>query len=330
MNKLLILALLAICTCTEDKFFFMKFQQYVTKFNKNYRTIQEFMMRFKIFKDNVQNLKSYKTWKTGVTRFSDMTPQEFRKTYLNLDFTALATLNLHPAVVEKVNPAPESFNWMDQKVLGEVKDQSACGSCWAFSAIANIEGQAFLQKKMTVRLSEQQMVDCDTYDSGCNGGLQERTFEWIKEHQGLMLEKDYPYRARKQSCKSDQSKFVEGLELTGYKKLGNCAETWCDVDEVEIRDFLLKTGPLAIALNADLLQLYSEGIIDADEWECDPDGMNHAVTLVGYGHDADEDLDFWIVRNSWGDYWGEDGYFRMARGKGTCGINRYIMTALLK
>ncbi len=292
--------------------------------------MQEFFARFRIFRNSLTKLRKHGHYKTGITKFSDMTKQEFRKTYLNLDFNALATLNANPITVKPSNDEPEEFNWMDQGVLGDVKDQSSCGSCWAFSATGNLEGQMKLLKKQTVRLSEQMLVDCDDIDSGCDGGLQENAFNWLKENGGIMSEDDYPYVARKRACKSDPSKYVKGLKVTGYKKLGNCQEQWCPVDEKEIKTFLLKTGPLAIALNGDSLQWYTEGIIDDDEWDCDPEGMNHAVVLVGYGHDKEEDLDFWIVRNSWGSNWGEEGYFRMARGKGTCGINQYIMNGLIE
>ena len=91
---------------------------------------------------------------------------------------------------------------------------------------------------------------------------------------------------------------------------------------------LLKTGPLAIALNANKLQTYSSGIMDYNESECHHWGLNHAVVLVGYG--IEEEKPFWIVRNSWGKNWGEDGYPRTARGKGVCGINNYITSAVLE
>jgi len=94
-----------------------------------------------------------------------------------------------------------------------------------------------------------------------------------------------------------------------------------------MKEFLYTNGPLAIAINADPFQYYIGGIIDEDEWSCDPEGLNHGVVLVGYG--SEDGLDYWIIRNSWGDYWGEDGYVRVARGKGTCGVNTYVTTAVL-
>ncbi len=155
----------------------------------------------------------------------------------------------------------------------------------------------------------------------------EHTYKWLENH-GIMREEDYPYTGRKGQCKDDPSKYY--AKVISWKKLGNCWSTWCPVDEREVRDFLLETGPLAIAMNANTLQMYRGGIVDDDTRRCNPSGMNHAVLLTGYGHDETVDLDFWIVKNSWGKTWGENGVFKSARGKGTCGINQYITTTYIE
>ena len=173
--------------------------------------------------------------------------------------------------------------------------------------------------------SEQMIIDCDTSDSGCNGGLMQYTFTWLKSN-GIMLEEDYPYTGVKGKCKSDKSKYID-MKVTGYKKLGSSSSTWSCVDEDEIKEFLYETGPLSIALNAELLQNYSSGIIDVPSSQCPSSGINHAVLLVGYGYDSTVGLNYWLVKNSWGKDWGESGYFRIRRGSGACGINCYITTA---
>lgn len=328
MNKILIVALIALVACGDEEMF-KKFQQFVSKYNKKYSSIEEYMARYQVFAHYVsQPPKNGLSYETGITKFADMTVQEFRKTYLNLDVTALSRMNFKPANFVSNGKAPDELNFIEQGYLQGVKDQGSCGSCYAFSAIANLEGLYYTKYGKNKEFSEQMIVDCDTLDAGCNGGLMELTFEWIQENGGIESMADYPYVGRKKSCSQDKSKIDKDLVVTGWEKLGDPDETWSPVDEDEIKEYLYAKGPLAIALNADPLQYYSSGIIDLSTRECDPDGMNHAVTLVGYG--TSNGTPYWLVRNSWGKSWGEKGYFRMYRGKGVCGINQYITTATVQ
>ena len=335
MNKFVLgLYFIALVACSVDNevFAFQQFQKFVKKYQKKYTSIEEYMARFQVFQMNLveafQLTRDRKPYSTGVTKFSDLTKQEFAKIYLNLDVNALAFVNLSPVTVEISNAAPDAFDWRDKNVVAQVKDQGSCGSCWAFSTVGNLEGLYALTKGKVVEFSEQYLVDCDTSDSGCNGGLMERTFTWLKSAGGFMKETDYPYTGVKGTCKKDASKFVD-CKVTGYKKLGSSSSTWSPVDEDEVKEFLWATGPLAIALNATPLQTYTGGVLDLNSSKCSTSGINHAVTLVGYGYDKSTGLDYWLVKNSWGKSWGESGYFRISRGKGTCGINQYITTALV-
>ena len=331
MNKFILLLLLALVSCEVDieAEIFKTFQRFIKKYNKKYSSMTEFLARYNAFRLNIVKLTENgpETFKTGVTKFSDLTPQEFAKTYLNLNFDAYAFMNFKPVHAKVTNDvAPDAFDWRDKGVVSPVKDQGSCGSCWSFATVANLEG-LYAQKKGVIKtFSEQFLVDCDTEDSGCNGGLMELAFEWLKQNGGFMYEEDYPYANKKGTCKQDSSKFVD-MKVTGYVKLGDTGETFAPVDEGEMKEFLYQTGPLAIALNANTLQFYSGGIVDSASWICSTSGINHAVTLVGYGTDS---KDYWIVKNSWGKNWGENGYFRIARGKSTCGINYYITTATVE
>ena len=329
MNKFLFVFLFALVACDMDvdTLLFQQFQRFVNKFHKKYSSVNEFLARFEVFKRNTMAaFEANESYQTGITKFSDLTYQEFAKTYLNLNYDAMAVANFNPTIVKNQNAAPAAHDWRDKGAVSDVKDQGACGSCWAFSTVGNLEGQYYLKKKKMVTMSEQMLVDCDTYDSGCNGGLMENTFTWLKENGGIMTDEDYPYTGYKGSCKSDPSKYVD-MKITGYKKLGSSSSTWSPVDEDEIKEFLYETGPLAVALNANPLQTYTGGVLDKTSSQCPTSGMNHAVTMVGYGHADDVDKDYWIIKNSWGKSWGEKGYFRIRRGNGTCGINCYITTA---
>jgi len=328
MNKFLIALLIALVSCDIeiDTMLHNQFQKFIKKYNKKYNSVNEYLARFEVFKMNVMGLlKEKQSYKTGITKFSDLTQQEFAKIYLNLNYDAFAVANFNPAHPSFSNAAPDSFDWRDKGLVTPVRDQGMCGSCWAFSTVANLEGLYYKLKGKAVDLSEQILVDCDTYDSACNGGLMEYAFQWIKEN-GMETEEDYPYTGYKGTCKADPSKYID-MKVTGWKKLGPSTSTWYPVDEEEIKEFLYETGPLAIALNANPLQTYSGGILDKTSSQCPVSGINHAVTLVGYG--AESGVDYWIVKNSWGENWGENGYFRIRRGTGCCGVNCYITTALV-
>ena len=274
-------------------------------------------------RNTISTLSENLSYSTGITKFSDLTHQEFAKTYLNLNYDALAVANFNPHIVKVSNAAPAAWDWRDKGYVSPVKYQGSCGSCWAFSTVANLEGLYYKNKGKMITMSEQMLVDCDTYDSACNGGLMEYAFTWLQENGGIMTDTDYPYKGSKKSCNSVPSKYVD-MRITGYTKLGSSSSTWDPVDEDEIKEFLYETGPLAVALNANPLQTYSSGILDKTSSQCPTSGINHAVTMVGYGTDG---KDYWIVKNSWGKSWGESGYFRIRRGNGTCGINCYITTA---
>ena len=330
MNKVILVVLLTIASCELDveSMIFRHFQRFIKKYNKKYSSMNEYLARYNAFRQNLFTLieNGPQSHETGTTKFSDLTPQEFAKTYLNLNWNGNAYINTQPIRVQISNEAPEAFDWRDKGVVSAVKDQGSCGSCWSFATVANLEGLYALKKGEIKTFSEQFLVDCDTEDSGCNGGLMELAFEWIKNNGGFMYESDYPYKNKKGTCEQDPSKFVD-MKVTGYVKLGDSTETFSPVDEEEMKEFLYQTGPLAVALNANTLQFYTGGIVDPLSWLCSTSGINHAVTVVGYGKDS---KDYWIVKNSWGKNWGESGYFRIARGKGTCGINYYVTTATVE
>ena len=328
MNKFLLVLVIALVACDMDidAIMFQQFQKFIKKYHKKYNSINEFLARYEVFRRNVMTTfqDEDNSYRTGITKFSDLTQQEFARTYLNLNYDAIAMANFNPHIVKVTNAAPDAWDWREKGYVSPVKDQGSCGSCWAFATVANLEGLYYKNKGVMKTFSEQMLVDCDTTDSACNGGLMEYAFDWLKSNGGIMLDKDYAYKGVKSTCKSDKSKYVD-MKITGYTKLGSSSSTWSPVDEDEIKEFLYETGPLAVALNANPLQTYSSGILDKSSSQCSSSGINHAVTMVGYGNASGKD--YWIVKNSWGASWGESGYFRIKRGSGTCGINCYITTA---
>jgi len=332
MNKFLFVLLLTLVYCKKkfnlDSVLFEKFQRFIKKYNKKYESINEFLARFEIFKRNTISALSEKNslYKTGITKFSDLTKQEFAKIYLNLNYDAMATINLEPYFLNGTKDAPEAYDWRYNNVVSAVKDQRACGACWAFAATGNLEGLYAIYQGNIRTFSEQMLVDCDTTDAGCNGGLMEYAFSWLKKNGGIMFDSDYPYEGIKSTCKSDASKYAN-MTIVGWKKMSDPHSEWRCADEDEMKEFLYETGPLAISLNADPLQIYTSGIIDLTSAKCPSSGINHAVLLVGYG--VQNGINYWIIKNSWGKSWGEAGYFRIRRGNGTCGVNCYVVSAIV-
>jgi len=259
------------------------------------------------------------TYTVGITKFFDMSPAEFKAMYLTLKVSELEALKeiSSPFLAELVS-GPESHDWRSKGAVGPVKDQGSCGSCWAFSTVGNLEGLWQMKTGKMVNFSEQQLVDCSTDDSGCQGGLMENALNYLISAGGLMVSSDYKYTARDGTCKFKKEKVA--LKVSGFHFSDS-------QDEEKIKAMLVTTGPLSVALNADPLQFYQGGIIDAGADECDPQALNHGVTIVGYGVEGTKQ--YWIVKNSWGSGWGEEGYFRMAIGTGVCGINTYVITAEL-
>ena len=316
-----LVAVLLVVACTsaflgredEDMFKFMKF---VKEHNREYQTFEEFHTRFEIFKSNLHKVDDHESF----SPFMDMTETQFQSR-LNLETSAIAASRSKMeryTLSTKMGDLPTSFDWRDTKgVVNNIKDQGQCGSCWAFSAVANLEGLYFKKNGKSITLSEQQLVDCDRNDGGCNGGWMDKAFEWVQQNGGIESDKDYAYHGRDESCRFDASKVA--LQITGFKDISQ--------NEDEIARVLMENGPISVALNANPLQFYSKGIISKTARECSPRGLNHGVALVGFGEEAGKK--FWVVRNSWGQRWGEQGYFRMERGQGTCGINTTASTATL-
>ena len=317
MNKLVFILIIALVSCNFDKEqeMFQRFQKFITKYNKKYNSMNEFLARFEVFKRNAMSaIYENEPYIKGITQFSDLTQQEFKKMYLNFNYNAFAFSNVNPYHAKVSNAAPDAFDWRDKGAVGPVGDQEAYTSSTVFVTLDNLQSLYYLKKGNFVTLSQQMIIDCCVYGTQ----IIDLIFDWIKQH-GIESDSDYPYVGKKGECKENPSKYIDMI-VTGYKKLNYPA------DEEEMKEFLYETSPLIVGLNGTPLQTYSGGIIDKTSSECPSSELNHVGILVGYGHDDASGKDYWIVKNSWGEKWGENGYFRIKRGSGTCGINTYVMT----
>ena len=208
---------------------------------------------------------------------------------------------------------PSSVDWRDEGIVNAIKDQGSCGSCWAFSVIQAQESQWALKKGELKSLSEQNLVDCVTTCYGCNGGDEYLAYDYVIANQNgyFMLESDYPYTGYDGTCQFSSSKGV--CPVTSYIRPTTTA------NETELAAGCAEKGVVSIAIDASSwsFQLYSGGIYDP--LFCSSTDLDHAVGLVGYG--TESDTDYWIVRNSWGTSWGEEGYIRMIRNDNNkCGV----------
>jgi len=243
-----------------------------------------------------------------MNRFGDLTASEFAAQFNGVNITRTPGLT-----TKTVNPeAPDTWDWRTKGAVTGVKDQGQCGSCWSFSATGSTEGAWFLAKSQLVSLSEQNLVDCSTPEGnqGCNGGLMDSAFDYIIKNKGIDTESSYPYKA----TGPNQCEFKAA-------DIGATISSYYDVtsgDENDLLNCVYKT-PTSVAIDASKssFQFYKTGVYY--EKKCSSSQLDHGVLAVGYGNEGG--ADYWLVKNSWGSSWGDNGYIKMSRNKSNnCGI----------
>lgn len=345
----------------DDKF--QQFLKWKDSHSKVYPSRQQELKAFETWSTNfdfVQNINAFESnWKAGLNKFADLTGEEFRQQILMHpqqvnEFHKISA----PRLIETSNKSaslPASFDWRTDgsvPVVTKVRDQGSAGTCWAFSATQNIEGQWALAGNPLIELSPEFLVDCDgTSDEShadCSvfGGWPYLAYQYILQAGGMPSESQWPYCSGSGKCYPCMAGPVKlcgpppyycddtiALKCGSFESAAKIS-SWAAVstNEDEIASTLLSQGPLSVLLDATQLQFYQSGVWDghipgsSPILGCTKTGLDHAVLLVGYG--VENDTPYWIVKNSWGAKWGEDGYFRITRGKGTCGINTAVTTAI--
>lgn len=315
MKSFLTAALVATVSAYSSVDYETAFTKWMSEHNKVYESVELFR-RFETFKFNMDFVRDHneqfangsESYDVELNKFADLTKGEFKALYLgykpDLRLTPLTKVEAPDTDVTY----PGSLDWTTQGAVTGVKDQGQCGSCWAFSTTGSMEGAIKLAGLPLQSLSEQQLVDCGApYGNlGCNGGMMDRAFKYAEKY-GLCSESAYPYKARGGTCVASSCEAQAGTKLSGYHDVTHTETALGNAIDI---------GPVSVAIEADQagFQMYKSGVFTGT---CGKN-LDHGVLAVGYG--TDSGTDYWKVKNSWGQSWGEQGYIRMVRNKDECGI----------
>nr|XP_039273519.1 procathepsin L-like [Styela clava] len=294
-------------------------QRWKHEFGKRYDT-DENNQRYTTWKKNLEFVEKHNekfnsgetTYKMSMNGLADLTQNEFKTMLMEYSssFAQLRNSSLFKSGFN--NSVPDILDWRSEGYVTPVKNQGQIGSCYSFSAVEAVEGQYFKQTGILVSLSEQQIVDCD---QGGDGGIPYKVYEYIQRVGGVQTEQDYPYVAKVQKCKFDKSKAyaaVSSYDLIRPRR-----------DEDSLQTAIAQVGPISVSSIKiyQSFQFYHSGVYY--EPKCDglgqPGDGYHAMLATGYG--SENGNDYWMVKNSWGTGWGENGYIKMIRNKNNnCGI----------
>ncbi|XP_026543367.1 cathepsin W [Notechis scutatus] len=280
-----------------------KFQDFMAKFGKTYNSQEEMIYRFKVFVQNMETSQVLQdtelgTAQYGITPFSDLTESEFAKKFGNPVSKAVPFGPMEPP--RSFTGAPRFCDWR-KKGLSPVKDQGECASCWAFAAVSNIEALWKIHRNVNCSLSVQEVTDC-TYHSrgGCLGGYVWDAFQYVVNNSGLSPSTLYPYIGENHRCQKFKKRKL--TKIDGYSILPR--------DEKYIANVVATQGPVTALINQKNMQHYRKGIIQRSKVSCDPNWLDHAVLIVGFGEGKIRrgtwSGSYWIIQNSWGKHWGEE------------------------
>jgi cathepsin L len=325
-QKIILASVVALAASTNihpREFYEKEFYDHVSTFKLKFINGVEFIKRLSIFIENFDLIEKHnsdmsQTYKLGTNQFAHLTFAEFvdavkiNGTIPNLKKNPHGLIHEEPKDMSQV---ATSVDWTLKGAVTDVKDQGSCGSCWSFSATGSLEGAYYLKYGSLQAFSEQQLVSCDTVDAGCNGGWMDDAFTFAQKNGGLATEQAYPYT-------SGTSGKNGVCKTAGIVNNANVApKSFTDVQTGSVNALMsaVSQQPVSIAIQANqpAFQLYKSGVLTGN---CGT-RLDHGVLLVGFGTDASTGVDYWKVKNSWADTWGESGFIRIERSSADkCGV----------
>ncbi|KAL2930884.1 Senescence-specific cysteine protease SAG12 [Bienertia sinuspersici] len=279
---------------------------WMARHERVYKDLKEKEKRFNIFKENVEHIENFnanasstKSFKLGVNAFADLTNEEFVTTHTGYkkQFSYSKSMSSYSMTNGlSGDELPESLDWRNKGAVTGVKYQGNCGCCWAFSAVAAVEGLNYIRTGELSSFSEQELLDCVTSNSGCNGGEMTTAFEFIQQSQGLLTEAEYPYTGTQGQCQ-----LTSGSDSVGAVKI-NSFQSLPKNNEDTLKQAVAQQ-PVSVGIDGSGSEFlyYKGGVFDGNCGQA----MTHAVTIIGYGTDTYYGKDYWLVKNSWGETWGE-------------------------
>jgi len=301
-----------------------EWETYKLLHSKSYDSSVEEKFRMKIYMENKNKIAKHNSlyaqgdvpYGLAMNKYGDLLHHEFVSTMNGFKRNYNDSTVPRHLVATFITPenldAPKQIDWRAKGAVTDVKDQGQCGSCWAFSTTGALEGQNYRKTGVLTSLSEQNLIDCSTKygNEGCNGGLMDQAFQYIKDNKGIDTETSYPYEGKDDTCQYDPSS--KGASDVGFVDVpsGN---------EKKLKEAVASVGPVSVAIDAshESFQFYSTGVYS--DPQCSSTELDHGVLVVGYG--TDHGNDYWLIKNSWGPTWGDKGYVKIARNQNNqCGV----------
>ncbi|XP_051262829.1 cathepsin K [Dicentrarchus labrax] len=296
-----------------------QWEQWKITHRKEYNGLDEEGIRRAVWDKNMRMIEAHNqeealgmhSFTLGMNHLGDMTSEEVSEKMTGLQLPINHQRRFNMALNDSVTRLPKYLDYRKKGMVTPVKNQGSCGSCWAFSSAGALEGLLAKTTGKLLDLSPQNLVDCVKENDGCGGGYMTNAFKYVAENGGIDSEEAYPYVGEDQPCRYNSSGMA--AECKNYMEVPVG-------DEHKLAIALYKQGPVSVGIDATLssFQFYSKGVYY--DSNCNKDDINHAVLAVGFGVSA-KGKKYWIVKNSWGEGWGKEGYILMARNRGNlCGI----------